>query len=73
MDDSLRRSDVCGWASVYRKQVDENPDRSSVRAMDKPFVKNPWLNGRDQSSVRMHPGIDRDVPEAEKAIHEAAS
>jgi hypothetical protein len=23
--------------------------------------------------VRMHPDIDRDVPEAEKAIHEAAS
>ena len=42
IDDSIRRSDVCGWASVYRKQVDENsdpPDRSSVRAMDNPSVK----------------------------------
>jgi hypothetical protein len=42
IDDSFRRRDVSGWASVYRKQVDENsdyPNRSSVHAMDKPSVK----------------------------------
>ena len=51
VDDGIRGFDVCGWAFVYRKQVDENsdhPGRSGIRALDKP-------------SLGMRPNMRRDL------------
>jgi hypothetical protein len=51
VDDGIRRFDVCSWAFVYRKQVDENSDhprRSGIRALDKP-------------SLGMRPNMRRDL------------
>jgi len=42
VDDGIRRFDVCRWAFVYRKAVDESSDhprRSGIRALDKPSLR----------------------------------
>jgi hypothetical protein len=42
VDDGIRRFDVCRWAFVYRKEVDESSDhprRSGIRALDKPSLR----------------------------------
>jgi hypothetical protein len=64
IDDSFRRRDVSGWASVYRKQVDENsdyPNRSSVHAVDKPSVKKlcgPWSRSSNRAVPSMEPNAN---------------
>jgi hypothetical protein len=62
VDDGIRRFDVCSWAFVYRKEVDENTDyprRSGIRALDKPSLKN--LGWGSSIRIWMRPNMQRDL------------
>ena len=61
VNDGIRRLDVCRWAFVYRKEVDENSDhprRSGIRALDKPSLR---TSGEQFGLIDSHPDAPKHV------------
>ena len=64
VDDGIRRFDVCRWAFVYRKEVDENSDhprRSGIRALDKPSLRTSGEPSGSSILIWMRPNMRRDL------------
>jgi hypothetical protein len=73
VDDGIRRFDVCRWAFVYRKAVDENSDharRSGIRALDKPSLRTSGEQSGLINPHRMRPNMRRNLaPLHELHVH----
>ena len=64
VNDGIRRLDVCRWAFVYRKQVDESSDhprRSGIRALDKPSLRTSGERSGSSILIWMRPNMRRDL------------
>jgi hypothetical protein len=62
--DGIRRFNVCSWAFVYRKEVDESSDhprRSGIRALDKPSLRTSGERSGSSILIWMRPTMRRDL------------
>jgi hypothetical protein len=62
--DGIRRFNVCSWAFVYRKQVDESSDhprRPGIRALDKPSLRTSGERSGSSILIWMRPTMRRDL------------